>query len=70
LMACPEAAGLAVSLLRHRSAAPDTPAPGAECFSTVAPPTTTMERNGGIDQLATKVSQTLERALLIQPSQS
>jgi hypothetical protein len=29
-----------------------------------------MERNGGIDQLATKVSQALERALLIEPSQS
>jgi hypothetical protein len=30
---------------------------------------TAMERNGGIDQLTTKVSQALERTLLIQPSQ-
>jgi hypothetical protein len=29
-----------------------------------------MERNGGIDQLATKVSQALKCALLIEPSQS
>src|SRR5262249_39435989 len=29
-----------------------------------------MERNGGIDQLASEVSQALERALLIEPSQS
>ena len=32
--------------------------------------TPAMERNCGIDQLTTKVSQALERTLLIQPSQS
>jgi len=37
-MACPEAARRAVSLLLHRLAAPDTPAPGAKCFSTAARP--------------------------------